>query len=160
MSSDIFGKLIAYAQSVFSCGESSIHGLTHWNHVDDSAQLICQNSDSDLAVVRFFAFLHDSCRLDDGADLDHGPRAADSLVALPSELVVLDTDQMGLLEYAIRHHTDGRTSDDLTIGACWDSDRLDLGRVGMIPDAVYMSTEPGREIARLGSKAIYRQKSV
>jgi len=34
---------------------------------------------ADETVIRLFALLHDSCRLDDGADLLHGPRAADML---------------------------------------------------------------------------------
>ena len=46
----------------------------------------------------------------------------------------------------IRHHTGGRTSDDPTTGTCWDADRLDIGRVGIIPHQRYMSTEPARRL--------------
>ena len=160
MSEELFNSLAKYALSVFTCGEDSIHGMHHWRNVDDSGVLICENSTADLMVVRFFALLHDCCRHNDGSDLEHGPRAADNLDDLPAELAVLDTDQMTLLGYAIRHHTDGEISDDPTIGACWDADRLDLGRVGIIPSASRMSTEPGREIARLGSKVLYREREV
>ncbi len=31
------------------------------------------------------------------------------------------------------HHTDGLTEANVTIQVCWDADRLDLGRVGIIP---------------------------
>ena len=61
----------------------------------------------------------------------------------------LEPDRLALLEYAIRHHTGGRTSDDPTIGTCWDADRLDIGRVGIIPHQRYMSTKPGRRRAKL-----------
>jgi uncharacterized protein len=47
----------------------------------------------------------------------------------------------------IRRHAEGHTSDDPTIGVCWDADRLDLGRVGMRPRARYMSTAAGRKLA-------------
>ena len=35
-----------------------------------------------------------------------------------------------------------------TIDACFDSDRLDLWRVGIIPDPDRLATEKGKEIAR------------
>lgn len=38
-------------------------------------------------------------------------------------------------------YEEGRVSDDPTVAACWDSDRLDLGRVGIIPEARLLSTE-------------------
>jgi uncharacterized protein len=158
MKKDIFDKLRAYAESTFKCGLHSIHGFNHWQNVDDSARLICEDSQADLVVVRFFAFLHDAFRVNDGSDLDHDPRSADNLDKLPEELSILRPDQLNLLEYAIRHHTDGNTSEDPTIGACWDSDRLDLGRVGIIPIDRFMSTQAGKEIARLGSKLLYMEK--
>ena len=41
-------------------------------------------------------------------------------------------------------HTHERTHPDVTIQTCWDADRLDLGRVGMMPDPRYLSTEIAR----------------
>ena len=38
------------------------------------------------------------------------------------------------------------------IDACFDSDRLDLARVGIIPDPDKMATKEGAEKARLGLK--------
>lgn len=34
-----------------------------------------------------------------------------------------------------------------TIDACFDADRLDLGRVGITPDPEKMATERGKELA-------------
>ena len=65
-------------------------------------------------------------------------------------LFTIDPDRLALLEYAMRHHTGGRTSDDPTIGTCWDADRLDLGRAGIVPHERFMSTEPGRRRTTLG----------
>ena len=43
---------------------------------------------------------------------------------------------------------DGETTTDPTIGCCWDADRLDLGRVGIEPEAEYQSTVAAREMVR------------
>jgi hypothetical protein len=60
----------------------------------------------------------------------------------------LDAGQMEKLVLACRTHTDGTTSSDPTVGACFDADRLDLGRVGIEPDPDLMSTEAGRKRAQ------------
>lgn len=149
-------SLIDCAVSIFRCGPSSVHGPRHWKNVHEAGELICAKTDADPAVVTCFAFFHDCCRLDDGEDLEHGPRAADMLPTIRNDVLpFLNDSQFDLLEQAIRYHTGGKASDDPTIGACWDSDRLDLGRVGIIPSALYMSTGVGRDIARLGSRMLY-----
>ena len=38
----------------------------------------------------------------------------------------------------------GTKTDDLTIATCWDADRLDLLRVGVMPDPRYLVTEAAR----------------
>jgi uncharacterized protein len=39
---------------------------------------------------------------------------------------------------------DGQVTDDPTLGAAWDADRLDLPRVGVAPDPARLSTAAGR----------------
>ena len=63
--------------------------------------------------------------MDDG----HGERGAD----LAAEL-------RQLLYEACAAHTDGLTEADVTIQVCWDSDRLDLGRAGIIPAPMKLCT--------------------
>jgi hypothetical protein len=56
------------------------------------------------------------------------------------------------------NHTDGTLSADSTIATCWDADRLDLGRVGIVPDPAFMSTMTGRELAcRVGGEIVRRR---
>ncbi len=117
--------------------------------------LIAPDAGADLGVGRLFAVFHDCCRVDDGSDLDHGPRAAALVRSLLGAQLSLDERRAELLLYAIEHHTSGLTSDDPTIGTCWDADRLDLGRVGIAPSAAFMSTAAGKEIATLGTKHLY-----
>jgi uncharacterized protein len=125
--------------------------------VEDNFLLIAENEGADRLVGRLFAILHDCCREDDCSDPLHGPRAA-LLIREWSARLRLSPSQEDLLVFAVHHHTDGETTGDPTIGACWDADRLDLGRVGIIPGTQYMSTATGRAIARLGSIDLYREK--
>ncbi len=95
-------------------------------------------------VVELFAFLHDSQRLSDGRDREHGARAADFTLQLNRELLHLDGPGLEMLTYAVRHHSDGLIEADVTVQTCWDADRLDLGRVGIIPRPDRLCTEEAR----------------
>jgi uncharacterized protein len=57
-------------------------------------------------------------------------------------------EEIELLQEACRLHTIEHKTDNPTIDACFDSDRLDLWRVGIIPDPAKLATERGKEIAR------------
>jgi uncharacterized protein len=140
-------RICEYVMSIFECGLQSIHGPSHWQRVDAFGLNIAESSGADLTVVRLFSLLHDSCRQDDGADLDHGPRAAEMLDRIVPTVFAIDPGRFDLLKQAIRLHTSGLTTNDPTIGTCWDADRLDIGRVGMTPSSQYMSTEAGKVMA-------------
>ncbi len=159
MTEPAYDQLRAHATSIFACGHDSVHGPGHWRNVEDSFLLIASAAGADVVVGRLFAILHDCCRVDDDSDLDHGPRAAKLIRSLPGTMHHLDPARLNLLVLVVQHHTDGEISNDPTVGACWDADRLDLGRVGIIPSPAYMSTQAGREIATLGSKHLYREKN-
>lgn len=145
MTDEDWVRIREHAESIFGCGPYSIHGPTHWQRVERFGLEVARDSGADETLVRLFAIFHDSCRLTDGADYQHGPRAADLLGSFVPDLVTLEPERVATLEHAIRHHTDGRTSSDPTIGTCWDADRLDLGRAGIRPRAAFMSTEAGRK---------------
>jgi uncharacterized protein len=106
-------------------------------------------------VVELFAFLHDSQRLSDGRDREHGARAADFTLQLNRELLHLDGPGLEMLTYAVRHHSDGLIEADVTVQTCWDADRLDLGRVGIIPRPDRLCTEEARAPALF--KRAYRR---
>lgn len=130
------------------------HGLEHWVRVERNGLWLAARLDEegepavDVLVVRLFAALHDCQRRDDGFDLDHGPRAADFILANRG-MVPVRGDALDRLVEAVRTHTDGPTaSDDATIRLCHDADRLDLGRVWIRPSARFLNTEPARDLAR------------
>ena len=123
---------------------SLLHGLSHWERVGrNGLDLAAGTEGADVDVVLLFALFHDSMRLNDGHDPEHGQRGG-ALAPELRELVPLGDDHLALLQTACAGHTDGRTSADPTIGACWDADRLDLPRVGITPVAALMSTDAGR----------------
>jgi len=129
----------------------SVHGPADWKRVEQNGLLLATKTGADINVVRLFALFHDSRRLNDGTDEGHGARGADYAAELRGKHYDLDDAAFALLHEACTWHTDRDFSNDATIGTCWDADRLDLGRVGMIPNPKFMSTDFGREIARVGS---------
>ena len=135
----------------FQCDLDSVHGPRHWRRVERNGLLVSRRSGAVQDVVRLFAVFHDSRREHDGWDDTHGARGAAYAASLRGVLFDLSDSHFELLHFACTWHTHGQLSDDPTIGTCWDADRLDLGRVGTRPQAEYMSTEFGREIAAHGS---------
>lgn len=131
-------------KSRFRLDPDSIHDPEHWHRVEDVGLKIAHLMESmgkcvDRDVVRLFAVLHDSCRLDDSSDPEHGRRAAKFAQEMRGRLFEIRDAQFNLLFRAIEEHADGYTSDDLTIGACWDADRWDLRRLGIEPDPSFIS---------------------
>jgi len=129
----------------------SVHGPEHWRRVERNGLLLATRTGADLAVVRLFALFHDSRRENEDWDEGHGARGAEYAASLRGTAYELSDDRFERLHYACVWHTDGHHHADPTIATCWDADRLDLNRVGIMPHPSYMSTDFGREIAAYGS---------
>ena len=129
----------------------SVHGPDHWRRVERNAMLLARANGADMTVVRLFALFHDSRRVNDAWDDGHGARGAAHAAELRGTLFDLSDDRFQLLHFACTWHTDRIEHDDPTIAACWDADRLDLGRVGIAPDPHLLNTTLAREIAASGS---------
>lgn len=128
---------------------SSPHAPDHWERVERYGILLCSQTRADLQVVRLFALFHDCRRLDDALDPEHGERGAELACQLCGEAFELEPRRLKKLVQACRGHNHGSTSPDPTVGACWDADRLDLDRIGIMTKPHYMSTEPGRSLAAM-----------
>lgn len=126
-----------------------VHGLAHWARVLDNGLRVAEGSGADEHVVTLFAVFHDACRRNDNHDPEHGPRAAQLFSDLRHLAPEVSERQASLLVEACREHTNGAVHADPTIGACWDADRLDLARVGIHPNARYLSTEVARAPAMI-----------
>lgn len=141
-------KILDEAYAGFALKTGSLHGLAHWEKVESNAiKLAKVTPDCDLKVVRLFALLHDCKRENELDDPDHGKRAAAYVEQLHNEKKLPLTDkQAELLAKACYSHNDGEVSEDPTIGVCWDADRLDLLRVGLVPSDEFLSTKAGKEM--------------
>jgi uncharacterized protein len=122
-----------------------IHGISHWQRVQENGMRLARRNGANKDVVILFALLHDCCRKTDGRDIDHGPRAADFTSTLLGMQIQGEQSELEQLLVAIRDHTQIIHSTDLTIGTCWDADRLDIGRIGIKPARKYFNTETAKD---------------
>jgi uncharacterized protein len=117
------------------------HGIAHWARVLENGLRLAPETGALIEVVQLFAVLHDCRRINEGEDPDHGPRAAELRRELKGVVFDLPDREFRLLRRACAGHTHERTHPDVTIQTCWDADRLDLGRVGIMPEPDYLCTE-------------------
>jgi len=135
MNKNLLNKII----SEFALDIDGIHGIKHWGRVCNHARTIAKINGADLEVVTLFAFLHDSKRLSEYSDIDHGYRAEYFVRSLNGTYFELTATQLVRLTYAIRNHSAGYVSNDFTVQCCWDADRLDLVRLGIHPNPELLS---------------------
>ena len=141
-------SIINYVSKDWQLG--SIHGIEHWKRVERNGLLLATD-DVNIKVVRLFAYLHDHKRHSDGWDWEHGPRAAENLDNIRQNLLSELTDEeFGMLKRACMEHTIINRTGIPTIDACFDADRMDLPRVGYMPDPGKMASELGIAFAKHG----------
>ena len=143
-----------------SVEHSSIHGPDHWARVERNGLYVAQKTGANQTIVQLFAVFHDCMRQNDDIDPCHGRRGTEYAVQIKDELINIPSDDFDKLYYACEWHTDQITTDDVTIAACWDADRLDLGRVGFILDYRYMNSKPAQEIAKRGDISVLDRVAV
>lgn len=141
----ISDKLRREVISTFPLGPKSIHGPAHWIRVAENARRVGEETGADIRVLELFALFHDSLRKTEIVDNGHGARGAAYAVDLRRKgWFTLDAESMGLFITACEGHTEGLTTGDPTVITCWDADRLDLWRCGIVPDPMKMCTETAR----------------
>jgi len=137
---ELWQDLLSSVQTRATMMDSPIHGDSHWRGVALAGMRICDLfALCDRRVVLAFAMFHDSQRLDDDYDPEHGERAAAEVRKSRALKRVLAPNQIKKLSEACTFHEKGRTSEDPTIGACWDADRSNLWRVSVTPDRRFFS---------------------
>ena len=122
------------------------HGVEHWARVRENGLRVAELNGGDREVVALFAMFHDARRVNESRDRDHGLRGAELARSLRGTLVHLEDHRFDTLYEACRLHTDGLTTEDTTLQACWDADRLDLGRVGITPLPHRLCTDAARDL--------------
>ena len=137
--------LLKHLRSRFAINWRGDHGVSHWARVRNNGLMIAEATGANTGVVELFAFFHDSCRVNEYTDHDHGKRGADLALKLQGQMFEASSQQMNLLVEACIGHSDGHTEADITVQTCWDADRLDLGRVGIRPHPKYLCTAVAKE---------------
>ncbi len=150
----------------FRLEQDGEHGPAHWQRVAAFGELLHEkNPKVDVAVVRAFACLHDVERMDNGDDLNHGPRAARLAMRIRRlYLPHLSDNQAIALYIACEIHTSWPRLNTVdyadcrrpgsrqyplveTVNACLDADRLDLVRCGAVPNPERMASPEGAALA-------------
>jgi uncharacterized protein len=141
--------LVAITSAILSDYELPVygdHGVGHWARVLENGLRVAEANGADSEIVTLFALFHDSRRINECEDDGHGLRGGELAHSLRGQLVHLDDARFELLFEACRLHTDGLTTGDPTLLACWDADRLDLGRVGITPAPRRLGTSAARTL--------------
>ena len=142
-------KLLKTIKSETDLWRSPIHGIRHWDRVRENGLMVASNNGGDMKVVKYFAILHDCQRVNECEDPEHGPRAA-IYAKRNRDKIDLNDKQFSLLESACSQHTHAHPSRGIpthpTLAACWDGDRLDIGRVGIKIDADYLFSHYAKQL--------------
>lgn len=138
-------ELLSAIRAQFALDWYGDHGIRHWERVRENGLRLAETIGANTKVVELFAYLHDSRREHEVGDPDHGARAATYLQTLGGNYLDVTDEELELLAYACRHHSDGLQDAHATVQTCWDADRLDLGRVGIRPNPEYLCTAAARE---------------
>ncbi|MFC2073773.1 hypothetical protein ACFLR3_00835 [Campylobacterota bacterium] len=146
-----YTNLLAKIKQDFKIDFYGDHGIGHWQRVYDNTQKLANHYNVQSNVFELFAILHDSQRENEFVDIEHGLRASLYTIELiENDIIELDETDRNRLLYACANHTRTDVNDplfnDLIVQICFDSDRLDIGRVGIQPDAAYMATEYAKSL--------------
>ncbi len=127
------------------------HGINHWQRVYENTQRLSNYYNIESEVFELFSLLHDSKRYDEYSDRYHGVRAAGYAQKLfRNGDIKLTKKDIERLLYACANHTKSDKEDplfnDIIVQICFDSDRLDIGRVGYDVDPAYLATEYAKSL--------------
>ena len=139
--------LIKKVTEQFRLPLDGIHGVSHWYRVAVNGNVIASRTPTvDKMVVSVFAFVHDSQRAVDEYNVEHGVLAAGWALSNRNTLFDFMSDaQFNLMIMACSGHTTEIFSNDLTIQACWDADRLDIGRCKEFIDPEFLGTRVAKD---------------
>lgn len=123
------------------------HGAPHWARVAGNGRVLCERLPVNRQVVYYFSLFHDISRADEGIDHGHGLRSARLLEKLGGAAWLgLEKNAFHQLFEAMAWHSESSPAGSLTQQVCWDADRLDLARVGIIPDPHRLFTDAARQL--------------
>lgn len=142
--------LLEHINNTYRLSWNGIHGWNHWVRVYENGLHLARQNGANQTVIALFAFTHDMDRRRDGIDSGHGRRAANRIRdELQGRYFQLSTEELSQLLQAVAQHTNGLIQADITVQTCWDADRLDLGRAGIVPRPNRLCTPQAKDPATL-----------
>ena len=138
---------------------SWVHGITHWEHVEAFGLMMAEEvPETDKEVIQWFAYLHDCRRGSDGCCEEHGQAAAKFIKKIRKTfLSELSDEQVKILILACKSHTLKHRTGNITADICLDADRLDLPRVGIIPEPKKMASAIGAMYAKMPYEEVMKK---
>ena len=154
---------------------SSLHGVAHWTRVHRYGLLLADSlelPDTEKLAIALFGWTHDLARTDDAGGNVHAYDGAKYVQVVTDNLFRdFPNTTLDVVKVAIRYHSDGMNTEEAihelaitehsnwsresvlnVIGCCWDADRLDLLRLGIVPNESKMSTACWKNILPLAAK--------
>lgn len=137
---------------------NGVHGFAHWRAVYRNGLTLMPSIDK--YVLFYFSVFHDFFRENDMADTAHGKNALYAIPSIEPTIRMSSKDrgkvksQIEILSFALEHHDDtpedyaaikNPLKDSQTVQILLDADRLDLGRVGIVPLSEYLLSEQARK---------------
>lgn len=132
-------ELIAEIKKNYSLKWMGIHGISHWHRVYQNGVMLSEQSGVNPNVVSLFSIFHDSQRNNENWDKNYGKRGAELAIKLRG-MIPLNDAEFDLLTTACELHTNTLGHHNVTVKACMDADRQDLGRVGKYPNHKLLCT--------------------
>ena len=144
MKSINFERLWGIVIAQFPLGIYSMHGPQHWKQVEKNGLMLAKETKADEIIIKLFSLFHDSRRKNENIDCWHGLRGYELAKSMKGIHFDLPDLSFKILMDACIYHPCGWQSSDITTATCWDADRLDLPRVGIIPNPDKMGTADGK----------------
>jgi len=138
-------QLAKHCYQQYKMNHQGYHGYKHWSRVFQNGKHIAKAENANIKVVGLFSLLHDTQRINENRDPQHGYRAAQHAYSIRGRFFDITDQEMRLLDEALTYHSDGYTDADITVQTCWDADRLDLTRVGIMPKAEKLCTQTAKD---------------
>jgi hypothetical protein len=152
-----FRPILAAILDEYALLRDGIHGVSHWARVMENGLRLAKATGASVEVVGLFAVFHDSMRINDGHDPEHGRRGADFARSLRGELFNSSTWPMttsiGSTRRAPATRTNRRTPTSRSRPAGTPTGSTWGGSASRLIPAVSAPTKPGSGKRSIGHTA-------
>lgn len=147
-------EVMKQVMNEFHLKNSVIHGISHWSRVFYYGATLSKIHNIDLEIIAYFSIFHDSKRMLEDDEPEHGPSAAEFFKKLDS-IIFIKPENKEIIYEACRTHNLVDSTDIKEIGVCYDADRLDLWRVSLEPSDKYLHFDISKQNETKDSARIF-----